>query len=100
MPQFHFIADDSPLSAPAAPPVTEAQALDAYSQAVIFAAEKVGPAVVSLRVSSTRSERAISDPRRPQEAQASGSGFIFTPDGYALTNSHVVHGATSIMATL
>ena len=73
--------------------------LDAYSQAVMAAADKVGPAVVSLQVGTGR-KNVPSDPRVTPEAHASGSGFIFTPDGYLLTNSHVVHGATTIHATL
>jgi S1-C subfamily serine protease len=70
--------------------------LDAYSGAVIGALEKVAPAVVFIEVANAK--RAGATDRRP--AQGSGSGFLFTPDGYLLTNSHVVHGAKHISVRL
>jgi len=69
----------------------EAEAfLDAYSQAVITVADKVSPAVVNIRT------RGRSGPH----AEGAGSGVIIAPDGYALTNSHVVHGASRLEATI
>ena len=74
--------------------------MDAYSRAVISAAEKVSPSVVYIEVQQAVRSRRGNAPRMPQEARGSGSGFIFTPDGFILTNSHVVHGARRIEVTV
>ncbi len=74
--------------------------MDAYSRAVITAAEKVSPSVVYIEVLQRTKDRRGSNQRVPREARGSGSGFIFTPDGFILTNSHVVHGVTKIEVTL
>ncbi len=74
--------------------------MDAYSRAVIAAAEKVSPSVVYIEVQQPIRSRRGNAPRLPQEARASGSGFIFTPDGFILTNSHVVHSARKIEVTV
>src|SRR2546425_2484917 len=74
--------------------------MDAYSRAVITAAEKVSPSVVYIEVQQPISRRRGNIPRMPQETRGSGSGFIFTPDGFILTNSHVVHGARKIEVTV
>jgi S1-C subfamily serine protease len=74
--------------------------MDAYSRAVISAAEKVSPSVVYIEVQQPVKGRKGNSPRMPQERRGSGSGFIFTPDGFILTNSHVVSGATIIEVTV
>src|SRR3984893_10591508 len=74
--------------------------MDAYSRAVITLSEKVSPSVVYIEVQQPVRSRRGNAPRSPQEARGSGSGFIFTPDGFLLTNSHVVHGARRIEVTV
>jgi S1-C subfamily serine protease len=74
--------------------------MDAYSRAVITAAEKVSPSVVYIEVLQPVRSRRGNSPQMQQEARGSGSGFIFTPDGFILTNSHVVHGAKRIEVTV
>jgi S1-C subfamily serine protease len=78
---------------------TDDALLDAYSQAVITASGQVSPAVINIEVRH-RSERSARGERTPQGVTGSGSGFIFTPDGFTITNSHVVHGADQIEVTL
>src|SRR5262245_33236320 len=81
-------------------PSDDDELLDAYSRAVISAAEKVSPSVVNIDVGHRLRGPQAADPRRSQEVRGSGSGFIFTPDGFILTNSHVVHQAGTIEVTL
>jgi S1-C subfamily serine protease len=84
-----FLLDEGDNPSPAAPPARgDGPLLDAYSNAVAGAAERVGPAVAHL---------AVEQPGR--RARGSGSAFAFTPDGLLLTNSHVVHGARAVRAS-
>jgi len=73
----------------------EYRLFDAYSRAVVQAAETVGASVVRIEVTKQRQTR-----RGPREGGGSGSGFVISPDGLVLTNSHVVHGAESIGVVL
>lgn len=75
----------------------DASLLDAYSQAVTSAVSRVAPAVVHLQA-KRRGHAGESAAR--ERALGAGSGVIFTPDGFLLTNSHVVQDATAVEATL
>jgi S1-C subfamily serine protease len=74
---------------------SDAPLLDAYSQAVIGATERAGASVAYIEVRGRR-QAGLPARREPREPGGSGSGFVFTPDGFILTNSHVVHGAARI----
>jgi S1-C subfamily serine protease len=81
--------------APEPEPDLDAALLDAYSSAVTAAVEKASPSVVNIEV-----RQQVNQGGRVAETGGSGSGFILSRDGFILTNSHVVHGASAIRVAL
>jgi S1-C subfamily serine protease len=81
---------------PSSQDATEREMLDAYSQAVINVVSSVGPAVAHIHVSN----RTNGNGKRSSLKEGTGSGVIITPDGYCVTNSHVVEGANTFRLTL
>ncbi|MCU1301511.1 MAG: HtrA2 peptidase [Candidatus Sulfotelmatobacter sp.] len=81
----------------ASAPAFDDSLLDAYSRAVTGTVERVSPSVVNIEVHQAAGRTRSGEPR---ERRGGGSGFVFTPDGLILTNSHVVHDARSIEVTL
>ncbi|HZW95486.1 MAG TPA: trypsin-like peptidase domain-containing protein [Candidatus Eremiobacteraceae bacterium] len=91
--------DDSPSEAGAIASSQSADdsLLDAYSRAVTGVVGRVSPSVVNIEVHQDAGSSRTGEPR---ERRGGGSGFVFTPDGLILTNSHVVHEARRIEVTL
>ena len=73
--------------------VSDSSLLDEYSRTVVGAVDRVAPAVANIEIQ----QRSTNHPRH---IGGSGSGFVITPDGFILTNSHVVHGASRIVVNL
>src|SRR6266436_109295 len=82
-------------ASPVSPGWNDAALLDEYSRTVVSAADRVGPAVVNIDIKQRLESR-----RGPREVGGSGSGFVIAPDGFILTNSHVVHAANQIAVSL
>lgn len=87
------VSQNDPAVLPASGVGNDASLLDAYSRAVVGVVERTGPAVVSVHIGWKIQEEGM-------ESGGAGSGVLFAPDGYILTNSHVVHNATRFHVTL
>src|ERR1041385_6763511 len=72
---------------------TDGALLDEYSRAVVSAVKRVAPSVVNIEVQQHSKNQ-------PRDVAGNGSGFVITPDGFILTNSHVIHAATRIVVNL
>jgi S1-C subfamily serine protease len=101
-PVLHLVSNENFNATEAAsrPHMDDAALLDAYSVAVIETAEKISPSVVNIDIQHKAADPARNRSRGPNPLTGSGSGFIFTPDGFILTNSHVVHRAERIDVAL
>ena len=89
---YDLLTTDTDQRQSAGPPSpSDADLLDAYSEAVVSVVDAVGPSVVSVRTNARGGRRA---------GAGAGSGVVIASDGYVLTNSHVVHGASDLEVSL
>lgn len=88
-------ADSRAIPADAAAHPNDSALLDEYSRTVVVAVARVAPAVVKIDI-----KQRINARRGPSEIGGSGSGFLIAPDGFILTNSHVVHDSSAITVNL
>ncbi len=91
-PEYQWLLSDS-AAEPSGPvegeaSVNERELLDAYSRAVVDVVDAVAPSVVSIRV--------VAENRRGDTGEGAGSGFVVAPDGFVVTNDHVVDRAKSV----
>jgi S1-C subfamily serine protease len=91
------VSEDGPLVGQHGSDLSDGALLDAYSTAVTSAVDRISPSVAHIEVHQNAGRTRSGEPR---ERQGGGSGFVFTPDGLILTNSHVVHEAARIAVTL
>jgi S1-C subfamily serine protease len=101
-PEYTYNFIDNPASAGVDNPKVEksgddAGLLDAYSRAVTGVVAKVGPTVAHIHVKKKVAGRR---PGAPHEMEGSGSGFVITPDGYVVTNCHVVEDSNLVEVSL
>ncbi len=91
MPEFKWLLGDAAEEAPSAARLQtsrDGELLDAYSRAVVDVVETVAPSVVSIRV--------VAENRRGDTGEGAGSGFVVAPDGFVVTNDHVVNQAKHV----
>jgi S1-C subfamily serine protease len=88
--------DENRSTTPAETAASDDSLLDAYSRAITSAVERIRPSVVNIEVHTAARSRS----GQPREGRGGGSGFVFTPDGLILTNSHVIHDAVRIEVTM
>ncbi len=96
-PEANSWAEESSRASLQPPTTGDDSLLDAYSRAVTGAVERISPSVVNIEVHQSTGQTRSGEPR---ERRGGGSGFVFTPDGLIITNSHVVHNAQRIDVTL
>jgi S1-C subfamily serine protease len=88
------LSEDDSVVAPEQSAPNDDALLDSYSETVTRAVEKIGPAVVNIRV-----HKGAREGQHGPESGGAGSGFVIAPDGFILTNSHVVHDADKLEVT-